>query len=237
MIITVPAFLKRAFEPENPSGLKLKSPWIFTSGGVLAYETAHKTSEVFGFWPVEVYGSTETSGMAWRQSMHGPEWTVFDNAEISQNRDGCLIIRSPYIKNPAGFETADLVEIAEDGRFLLKGRLDSVVKIEEKRISFPEIENRILQSGLASDVSVVSLEDKRQYLAAAIVFNNKGKERFYGLEKHGINKFWREYLFQYFENIVIPKRWRYPETLPLDAQGKKKREDIQLLFSHEKKHV
>jgi uncharacterized membrane protein/acyl-CoA synthetase (AMP-forming)/AMP-acid ligase II/3-hydroxymyristoyl/3-hydroxydecanoyl-(acyl carrier protein) dehydratase len=234
MIITVPAFLKRAVEMESPSSLNLKSPWIFTSGGALMFETAKKTNEVFCFWPVEVYGSTETSGIAWRQSVNGQEWAVFDNAQISQNKDGCLIIRSPYIKDPAGFETADMVEILKDGRFLLKGRIDSVVKIEEKRISFPEIENRILQSGLADDVCVISLENKRQYLAAVIVFNNKGKERFNGLEKHEINKFWREYLLQYFENIVIPKKWRYPETLPLDAQGKKKKENIELLFSGEK---
>jgi len=233
MLITVPAFLKRAVEMESPSVLNLKSPWIFTSGGALKFETAKKTNEVFGFWPVEVYGSTETSGIAWRQSVNGQEWTVFDNAKISQNQDGCLIICSPYIKDPAGFETADMVEIFEDGRFLLKGRIDSVVKIEEKRISFPEIENRILQSGLVSDVCVISLEDKRQYLAAAVVFNNKGKERFDGLEKLEINNFWREYLLQYFENIVIPKKWRYPELLPMDAQGKKKKEDILLLFSGE----
>jgi len=181
MIITVPAFLKRAVEIERSSGLNLQSPWIFTSGGALSFETAQKTSEVFGFWPVEVYGSTETSGIAWRQSVNGPEWTVFDNAQISQNRDGCLIIRSPYIKDPAGFETADMIEIREDGRFLLKGRIDSVVKIEEKRVSFSEMESRILQSGLAADVCVIFLEDKRQYLAAAIVFYNKGKEHFNGL--------------------------------------------------------
>jgi len=234
MIITVPAFLKRAAEAERSSGLNLKSPWIFTSGGDLKFETAQKTCEVFGFWPVEVYGSTETSGIAWRQSVNGPEWTVFDNAKISQNRDGCLIVRSPYIKDPAGFETADMVEILQDGHFLLKGRIDSVVKIEEKRISFPEMESRIVQSGFVSDVCVVSLEDKRQYLAAAIVFNSKGKERFAGLEKREINTFWREYLLQYFETIVIPKKWRYPETLPLDAQGKKKKKDIELLFSKEK---
>jgi acyl-coenzyme A synthetase/AMP-(fatty) acid ligase/3-hydroxymyristoyl/3-hydroxydecanoyl-(acyl carrier protein) dehydratase len=231
MIITVPAFLKRSVEMESSSVLNLKSPWIFTSGGALKFETAKKTSEVFGFWPVEVYGSTETSGIAWRQSVNGQEWTVFDNAKISQNHDGCLVIRSPYIKDPAGFETADMVEILDDRRFLLNGRIDSVVKIEEKRVSFPEIENRILQSGLAADVCVISLEDKRQYLAAAVVFNNKGKERFDGLEKREINKFWREYLLQYFENIVIPKKWRYLETLPMDAQGKKKKEDIELLFS------
>jgi acyl-coenzyme A synthetase/AMP-(fatty) acid ligase/uncharacterized membrane protein/3-hydroxymyristoyl/3-hydroxydecanoyl-(acyl carrier protein) dehydratase len=234
MIITVPAFLNRAVEMESPSVLNLKSPWIFTSGGALKYETAIKTSEVFGFWPVEVYGSTETSGIAWRQSVNGQEWTVFDNAEISQNQDGCLIIRSPYIKDPAGFETADMAEILEDGRFLLKGRIDSVVKIEEKRVSFTEIENRILQSGLASGACVISLLGKRQYLAAALVFNNKGKERFDGLEKRDINKFWSEYLLQYFENIVVPKKWRYLETLPVDAQGKKKKEDIELLFSGEK---
>jgi len=234
MIITVPAFLKRAVEMENSSGFNLKSPWIFTSGGAVNFETAKKTREVFGFWPLEVYGSTETSGIAWRQSVNGQEWTVFDNAEISQNQDGCLIIRSPYIKDPAGFETADMVEILDDGRFLLKGRIDSVVKIEEKRISFTEIESRILQSGLVSDVCVISLEDKRQYIAAALVFNNTGKERFSMLEKHEINKFWREYLLQYFENVVIPKKWRYLEAFPMDEQGKKKKEDIRFLFSREK---
>jgi 3-hydroxymyristoyl/3-hydroxydecanoyl-(acyl carrier protein) dehydratase len=237
MIITVPAFLKRAVEMEKTSGINLKSPWIFTSGGALRFETAKKTSEVFGFWPVEVYGSTETSGIAWRQSVNGQEWTVFDNAKISQNQEGCLIIRSPYIKDPAGFETADMVEILSDGRFLLKGRIDSVIKIEEKRVSFTEIENRILQSGLASDVCVISMEDKRQYLAAVVVFNNKGKERFNGLEKRDINKFWSEYLLQYFENIVIPKKWRYLEAMPLDTQGKKKKETIESLFSNEKEPV
>ncbi|MCL1836536.1 MAG: AMP-binding protein [Treponema sp.] len=234
MIITVPAFLKRAVETERACGLNLVSPWIFTSGGILDRETASKTAEVIGFWPVEVYGSTETSGIAWRQSKSGPEWTAFDNAEISRNRDGCLVIRSPYIKDPAGFETADLAEILEDGRFLLKGRIDSVVKIEEKRISLPEIENRIADSGLVSDVCVISLEDKRQYLAAAMVLNDRGTEKFSGLEKYEINAFWREYLRQYFENIVIPKKWRYEKSLPADAQGKKKKESIEFLFSAER---
>jgi acyl-coenzyme A synthetase/AMP-(fatty) acid ligase len=233
MIITVPAFLKRAVEIEQLSGLPLKSPWIFTSGGVLDPETARKTRDVFGFWPVEVYGSTETSGIAWRQSVNGLEWTPFDNAQLSKNEDGCLVIRSPYIKDPSGFETADMVEMREDGRFLLKGRFDSVVKIEEKRISLPEVESRILQSGLAADVCVIFLEDKRQYLAAAIVLNDKGKAQFAGLAKHEINTFWKEYLLRYFENIVIPKKWRYLEALPVNTQGKKQKDDIKLLFSGE----
>ena len=234
MIIASPAFLKRAVEMEDQSSLKLKSPWIFTSGGVLAYETAEKTSNVFGFWPVEVYGSTETSGIAWRQSVNGQEWTAFDNTELSQNNDGCLVIRSPYIKDPQGFETSDMAEMLDDKRFILKGRIDSVVKIEEKRISLKEIEARILQSGFADDAAVIPFEDSRQYLAAAIVLNNKGKEKFLNLEKHEINKFWREYLIQYFENVVLPKKWRYPQSIPADSQGKIKREDVMLLFTDQK---
>lgn len=229
MIIAVPAFLKRTVETVEK--LPLKDPFIFTSGGVLLPEVAKKTDEVFGFWPVEVYGSTETSGIAYRQSKNGMEWTPFDNAKIWQNKDGCLIIKSPYIKDPAGFETADLVEILPDGRFLMKGRIDSIVKIEEKRISLTEVENRILQTGLVKDVCVVAMNDRRQYLAAAMVFNDEGKKMFNGMRKLDINNFFHNYLIQYFENVVLPKKWRFLEQLPMDLQGKKKKLEIQALFT------
>jgi len=233
MIITVPAFLKRAVEMDTPISLKLKSPFIIASGGFLFPDVAQKTFGLFGCWPLEFYGSTETSGVAWRQQCNGIPWEPLGNAELSVNEDSCLVVRSAYVSDPAGFETNDLVKMLPDGRFILMGRLDSVVKIEGKRISLPEVENRILESGFASDVSVISMEDNRQFLAAAIVFNEKGKEKFAGLEKNEINRFWREYLIKFFENIVIPKRWRYPDALKVDAQGKKKKEDIELLFSEE----
>ncbi|MDR2718917.1 MAG: acyl--CoA ligase [Treponema sp.] len=233
-IITVPAFLKRAVEVETPLSLRLKSPCILASGGFLFPDVAQKTFEVFGVWPLEMYGSTETSGVAWRQQSAGPAWIPFGNAELSVNEDNCLVVKSAYIQNPSGiFETADLVKMLPDGRFILMGRLDSVVKIEEKRISLPEVEGRISESGLVSDVCVIALEDTRQFLAAALVFNPQGKEKFAGLEKNEINKFWREHLLKYFENTVIPKRWRYLESLPVDAQGKKKKEDIEILFAQE----
>jgi acyl-coenzyme A synthetase/AMP-(fatty) acid ligase/3-hydroxymyristoyl/3-hydroxydecanoyl-(acyl carrier protein) dehydratase len=230
MIITVPAFLKRAVELRDSYGLR--DPWIYTSGGVLERETAEKTSRVFGFWPVEVYGSTETSGIAWRQSKNGPEWTPFDNAEINLNAESCLVIKSPYIKDPAGFTTGDRAEILPGGQFLLKGRADSIVKIEEKRVSLLEVEARLLQSGLVTDVCVTALSEKRQYLAAALVLNGAGQERFSGTEKFEINRYFREYLSRFFEPVVLPKKWRYVQSLPLDAQGKKKKQEIAALFEN-----
>lgn len=229
MIIAVPAFLKRTVEIEERLGMK--NPFIFTSGGVLLPEVAKKTDEVFGFWPVEVYGSTETSGIAYRQSKNGPEWTPFDNAKIWKGDDGCLVIISPYIKDPAGFATADLVDILSDGRFVMKGRSDSIVKIEEKRISMTEVENRLLQSGLVEDVKVVAMEDIRQYLAAAVVLNSDGRKKFDGAEKLTINRYFHDYLMQFFENVVIPKKWRFVDSLPCDVQGKKHKEEIAALFA------
>ena len=233
MIIAVPAFLKRTCAEYSQEKLPLKNPWIFTSGGVLTPEVAKDTDGVFGFWPMEVYGSTETSGIAYRQSKNGLEWTPFDNAKIWKNEEGCLVIISPYIKDPAGFATGDLVEIGEDGKFLLKGRADSIVKIEEKRISVTEVENRILQSGLVQDVCVVPMSDRRQYLAAAIVLNAEGKEKFADTEKYLINRYFHDFLMQFFENVVLPKKWRYLDAIPMDVQGKKKKPEIQALFAPE----
>ncbi len=231
MIIAVPAFLKRTNEVEDK--LPLNDPFIFTSGGVLLPEVAKKTNEVFGFWPVEVYGSTETSGIAYRQSKNGLEWTPFDNAQIWKNEDGCLVIKSPYIKDPAGFATADLVDIHPDGRFILMGRADSIVKIEEKRVSMAEVENRLLQTGLVRDVCVVAMNDRRQYLAAAIAFNDAGKKKFEGVKKFDINMFFHDFLMDFFENVVIPKKWRFLDALPSDLQGKHKKLEIQALFAKE----
>lgn len=236
MIIAVPAFLKRTNMERDGKKLNLVNPFIFTSGGVLLPEVAEETSRIFGFWPVEVYGSTETSGIAYRQSKNGLEWTPFDNAKIWKNEFGCLTIISPYIKDPAGFATGDLVDILDDGRFLLKGRADSIVKIEEKRISVVEVENRIMSTGLVSECCVVPMSDRRQYLAAAVVLNKEGREKFKDKEKYLINRCFHDYLLQFFENVVLPKKWRYLDSLPTDPQGKKKKPVIQMLFAQGNPH-
>ena len=230
VLIATPAFLKRTVEVEDK--LNMKNVWIFTSGGAVSPELSVQTEKVFGFCPLEVYGSTETSGIAYRQQNKDKlVWTPFDNAKIWLGDDGCLRIISPYIKNPEGFATADLAEIFEDGRFLLNGRSDSIVKIEEKRISMTEVENRLLETGLVEDVKVVALtNDVRQYLAAALVLNAKGREQFKDTEKFMINRWFHDFLMKYFENVVIPKKWRFMDKLPVDVQGKKHKLEIMALF-------
>lgn len=231
ILIATPAFLKRTVEVEEK--LDMKNIWIFTSGGAVSPELAVECGKLFKFYPLEVYGSTETSGIAYRQqNKDGLLWTPFDNAKLWLGDDGCLRIISPYIKNPEGFATADLAEFQEDGRFLLKGRSDSIVKIEEKRISMTEVENRLMETGLVSDCKVVALtSDVRQYLAAAVVLNEKGKKQFDCVDKYMVNRYFHDFLMKYFENVVIPKKWRFMDKLPTDVQGKKHKLEIMALFN------
>ena len=231
VLVSTPAFLKRTVEVLDK--LDMKDVFISVSGGAVSEELAVSTEKLFGFCPMEGYGSTETSGVAYRQqSRDGLIWTPYDCVKLWVGEDGCLNVISPFIKDPAGVATADLVEIYEDGRFLLKGRSDSIVKIEEKRISMTEVENRLLESGLVSEVKVVALSnDVRQYLAAAIVLNDKGREKFTNVEKFKINSWFHDFLMKYFENVVIPKKWRFVEKLPCDVQGKVHKLEVMALFN------
>lgn len=230
VIASSPAYLKRlAADAEKPIEFKY-TPIIYSSGGPLPEEVARKCEGITGYWTTEIYGSTETGGIAYRQSKNGPVWKPFEVCKMSIGENDCLNVKSSYILEPEGFTTGDLVEIYDDGRFLLKGRADSIVKIEEKRISLPEVENRLKQTGLVQDVRVVPMVGSRQYLAAAIVLNAEGREKFKDLPKLEINNFFKKHLMQFIENTVSPKKWRYLEELPQDTQGKIKMRDIQALF-------
>jgi len=234
VLVSTPAFIKRTVETEEK--LDMKDIFISTSGGALSEDLAVKAEKVFGFCPVEGYGSTETSGVAYRQQSRDGLWlTPYDCCKISVNENGCLHVISPFIKDPKGVSTADLAEIREDGKFLIKGRSDSIVKIEEKRISMTEVENRLYESGLVEDASVVALSNNvRQYLAAVIVLNAEGKKKFENQEKLAINRYFHDFLMKYFENVVIPKKWRFVEKIPKDVQGKKQKLEIMEMFEGKK---
>jgi len=247
-IMTVPAFLKRAAEILNSGDIKFHDPWILVSGGVLEREVGEAAQKIFGTFPIEGYGSTETNGIAHRQqTSEGLVWTAYKDVHLSLSGEGCLVVKSPHIEDPDGVVTGDLAELldeksegkSEEGKkFLLKGRIDSIVKIEEKRISTTEVENRLLRSGLVKECAVTALAlrsglSERQILGAVVVLNEDGRAQFKDKEKFDMNKYFREYLANFFEMIVIPKRWRYVEAISVDEQGKRRKDEIQKLFSLE----
>src|SRR3546814_10543560 len=66
--------------------------------------------------------------------------------------------------------------IAADGSFFLEGRKDRIVKLEERRISLTEIEDRLKRCAEVDDVRVLTLETAaaRAALGAAVVPSEEG---------------------------------------------------------------
>ncbi len=237
VLVSSPAFLKRLAESKSEDRILETPPLLFSSGGVLPVEAAEEAKRITGTFPTEIYGSTETGGIAYRVAEKSLAWKPFRVNRMELAENGCLKVFSPYLNDPAGFTTGDLVSFNEDGTFLLKGRIDSIVKIEEKRISLTEVESRIRATGLVQDVCVVALTGFREYLGAALVLNRAGREQLGECTLKAKNDFFKNYLSGYLERTVLPKKWRYPESLPGDTQGKIKRKEIEKLFVKESQNV
>ena len=115
------------------------------SGGPLDPAIAAEFERRAG-WPVlQVYGSTETGGIAVRRGS-GPMEAFPQLAWKSRESDGRLVIRSAWQDRPSDWHCTDDVVAVEEGTFRLLGRADSVVKIGGRRFSTGEI----VQTALAA---------------------------------------------------------------------------------------
>lgn len=230
VLVCSPAFLKRVAEVSVSPGLFSSGLTVFSSGGVLPLETAQAVKNSLGCAPLEIYGSTETGGIAWRKSVEEELWKPFDRHNITIAENGQIRVRSPYITDPDGFLCGDLGRLCSDGRFALEGRVDSIVKIEEKRISLTEVEKRLGESPYVAQSCVIPLTGKRQYLGAAIVLSPAGNAFFRDATKREMNEWFREHLSAFLESTVIPKKWRFVGSLPRNSEDKLLRAEIEALF-------
>jgi acyl-coenzyme A synthetase/AMP-(fatty) acid ligase/3-hydroxymyristoyl/3-hydroxydecanoyl-(acyl carrier protein) dehydratase len=228
LLIASPAHLKRLPGHLDWSGAASMLRAVFSSGGPLPAETAMATGSLLGKVPVEVYGSSETGGIAWRQrsSLDDNAWRAFPTVawQISEE-GGALEVRSPHLPDDNWLALADRVEPAGDdaSRFLLLGRSDRIVKIEEKRVSLDAMEAALIASGLVAEARVILCEPaagERQRLAAFIVPTAQGRSVLDADGKQAMNGRLRSVLAEAVEAVALPRRWRFLEQMPVNAQGK-----------------
>ncbi|MFS1956490.1 AMP-binding protein [Vibrio cyclitrophicus] len=228
VLISSPALLKRLKHETN----KVQLAGIFSSGGPLPTESAHQSRDLLGHLPIEVFGSTETGGIAFRQqeSAQTP-WQLFDCIEASLNSENCIKLLSPYIDNNNWYQTADECEMVSENQFILKGRTDRVIKIEEKRVSLVEVEKRLEQLPWISECVVIPFEEpERLILASVLVLSDEGQAKLATMSK---GKFWlmlRSELRKWLEPIAIPRKYRTVDEIPLNSQGKRLTSHIEQLI-------
>ena len=232
LLLASPAHLKRLPEHLDWQGAaQLRA--VFSSGGMLEGEASLHARSLLGHSPIEVYGSSETGGVAWRQRTPGAgeDWTPFPGVEWRADADGLLELTS----GPAGGwqRLADRVEGTAGGRFVLRGRADRIVKIEEKRISLDAIEAALCATGLVREARVLACLDAgaRQSLAAFVVPAETGQALLDAGGKNALSARLRTGLADSTHAVALPRRWRFLARLPVNAQGKTTQADLLALLA------
>jgi 3-hydroxymyristoyl/3-hydroxydecanoyl-(acyl carrier protein) dehydratase len=186
--------------------------------------------------PIEVYGSSETGGVAWRQqesrqhqawsALPGVEWRL----EPIDTEEDVLAVRSKHLPSADWFRTADRAQTAGDGRFMLGGRIDRIAKIEGKRISLSAIEKLLMASPLVDLARAIAVDGRRQRVAAFVVPSARGQYELDALGRRGFTRLLRSLLDRFIEPVGVPRLWRFLKALPVNAQGKTSHADLLALL-------
>ena len=175
---------------------------IFSSGGPLAAGDA----ALWRHRVLEVYGSTETGAIAWRNQGPDPasaQWTPCDDVTLAFE-DGALVVRS-FRAGPEPVRLEDAAEPAPGGRFHLLGRLDRIVKLAEQRISLPELERALEAHPWVSRAAVALLAGPRPMLGAAVVLSAEAPAG-----RDLLVRTLRDHLALRLRGAALPRRWRFP---------------------------
>lgn len=207
---------------------------MFSSGGPLSLEASLQLANELQQPPIEVFGSTETGGIAWRQRFceDKQHWLAFDNIEIALEQESeCLKIKSPYIIQSDWYLCDDRVNIISDNEFELCGRVDRIVKIEEKRVSLDHVQQCLKSIDCIDDAYCLTANNKRgTQVVAAIVLTEQAKAELKQSRNLVFNRHITSILHEDLEAIAIPKRFRYLEALPYNPSGKLNKKEMEKFF-------
>ncbi|MDD1620620.1 MAG: AMP-dependent synthetase, partial [Methylococcaceae bacterium] len=104
--------------------------------------------------------------------------------------------------------------------FLLLGRQDRIVKIEEKRLSLNELERRLAETPWIDEAVALVIAKSRDIVAAAVVLSAEGRKYQNTKGRKALIRQLREALHRWFDAVVLPRKWLFLTHLPVTAQGK-----------------
>ncbi|QBC00839.1 AMP-binding protein [Enterobacter cloacae] len=223
LFISSPAFLKRLDTALTPPPVAL----LFSAGGVLPWRDITAFQGWLNIWPDEIYGSTETGVMAWRHRQDETTlWQPFPGVTFHGDR-----VTSPLIHEAEGIVLDDILHFAADGQFNIVGRRGRVVKIEDKRISLDEIEQRLLAlDGICDAAALVVMRGGRQSIGVLLVLNDAARLHRDNVGKNAQESAWRRALRPCLEPVAVPRYWRIVDEIPVNSMNKRVTAQLQELF-------
>jgi len=227
--------------PSHLARLPAQLPWdemrsrlraVFSSAAPLSYEAAQVVHSRLLMYATEVFGSSETGGIGWRQQRSVDEpWQLFAGVRIKAQADTQrLELQSPNLQTGDWWLADDLVELVSADAFHLRGRIDTIVKIEGKRVSLTALERYLTAHPFVLQARVIDRQTRRDASAALVVLNVDGLDCLQTQGKRALNQLFTEHLLQHVEAVVVPKHWRFLTRMPNNQQGKTPRALLDMFF-------
>lgn len=198
----------------------------FSSAGELHPQDAAFFYDTTGIPVTEIFGSTETGGIAWRDSpAENPAWQPFAAVDV-KIKNSRIMVRSAYLSpelprtGDGFFITADRAEPCGEQGFMLKGRADTVIKVGGRRVDLAEVCTKIKQLDGVDDAVVFVLQTRRGRgcETAAFVAGSLNASQL------------RQRLAAVCEPYAIPRHIQVGAAIPVLASGKYDRAAIQGFF-------
>ncbi|MCP5059181.1 MAG: AMP-binding protein [bacterium] len=244
VLVATPAHLRHLAARPELRDLRGRAVRVVSSGGPLPPATAASVQAALGEPPFEIFGSTETGGVATRRQLAGeepPRWRPFGQVQVRQDpTSGRLRVSSPFVSvgadlSPDGtleYEMGDQAEVDEDEHFELQGRADRVVKIGEKRLSLSDMESRLREHPFIDDCALVAVDrSAEQRVAAVVVLSPRGLAAKADRDRRSLVQALQSQLAAHWDRVLLPRMWRFVAALPTDERGKLPREALLALVS------
>ncbi len=163
----------------------------------------------------EMFGSTETCVFACRRPALTPAWTPLPGVSVQSHPDGSVVYAAHL---PAPVTLADVVEVARDGSFQLRGRQADLLEIAGKRASLNELTHRLLSVPGVEDGVVFQLEPSMaggvgRIAALAVAPGMHAADILRRLRTH-------------VDPVFLPRKLRCVPTLPRNETGKLPRAEL-----------
>ncbi|MFS8064234.1 MAG: AMP-binding protein [Luteimonas sp.] len=137
LLVTTPVHLRALVA----SGIALPPlAGIVSATAPLSRELADAAEQRFGCEVRELFGSTETCVIARRRTAREDAWTPLPGVSVQPQPDGS-VVHAPHLPLPVTL--GDLVEVAADGRFSLRGRNGDLLEIAGKRASLGDLTRKL----------------------------------------------------------------------------------------------
>jgi len=234
-LVSSPSHLARLSPALDWQALAGRCDHALSSAAPLRRDDSLAAAALLGTPVREIYGSTETGAIAWRNQQAEARdalWQALPGVRLAPSAQGTLSVRAPWL-DAAELVLPDRVEFDEQGCFRLLGRLDRIVKVEGKRISLAAIERLLGDDDWVEDVSALTLERSRVETAIVMQLSAQGAAQLQQAGRKALIQRFRRLLDGQFEAVLIPRRWRFVEQMPFNRQGKLPLQNLLALFDRE----